>query len=135
MPIDPEDIHLLATRLDDVLDGMEDVAYRLRAYCPKTRRTEVSTICSLVCGCAERIPAGIDALQARRDVSPVCHEIGEMERQVDNAVRNAIRELLSNERDAIEIMKIKEIFEFLESTADRCQDVADALETVMIKGV
>lgn len=132
-PLDPEDIHLLATHMDDVLDAIEDVAYRLNAYNPSSRHKEIAGICGLVCRCAETIQEGVRALEARRDVSEVCRLIGQMESETDRRIRAAIEELVSNEENVVEVLKVKEIYEFLERVADCCEDVADSLQNVMVK--
>jgi predicted phosphate transport protein (TIGR00153 family) len=132
-PIDPEDIHRLATSLDDVLDGIEDVAYRIHAYKPSSRHSRIAEICHLAAECASSIPEGVAKLATHQDVSDVCRRIGSLESSMDKVIRSAIADLMANETDPVEVIKMKEIFEYLEATADRCEDVADAFNDVVVK--
>jgi predicted phosphate transport protein (TIGR00153 family) len=132
-PIDPEDIHRLASSLDDVLDGIEEVAYRICAYSPRSRHSIIADGCRLIADCASPIPEGIAKLAARQDVAGVCRRIGTLETSMDRVIRLAITDLMAHETDPVEVIKMREIYEFLEATADRCEDVADAFNEVMVK--
>jgi uncharacterized protein len=132
-PLEPEDIHQLASNLDDVLDTIEDVAHRLYSYRPRTHAAEIIEMCRLTASCAAQIPLGLQALERRSSVAEVCDEIGRLEHQADHMIRQAIADLFRGDPDPVEAIKLREIYEFLELTADRCEDVADALENVTVK--
>jgi predicted phosphate transport protein (TIGR00153 family) len=132
-PLDPEDIHSLASHLDDVIDGMEDAVYRMVAYRIAPIPPVVVHVCERIVRCAQALHAAFDALHNNGKLLDHCIEINRLEDEVDVIVRSAIRELFENERDPIQLIKLKEIYELLEQTTDYCEDVADALQNVVVK--
>jgi uncharacterized protein Yka (UPF0111/DUF47 family) len=119
-PLDPEDIHALASRLDDVLDGIEDCSYRLSAYRIACIPEKAVELCQIIVLASVQVEEAIRVLSAGKDVSPQCMEINRLENVADEIVRSSIEELMTGEGDAIERLKLKEIYEFLENTVDRC---------------
>ncbi len=132
-PLDPEDIHALASSLDDVLDGIEDAAHRIFAYRLDPLPPALVQLCSLIFDCAESLQKCFQALNDKQQVTEHCIEINRLEDVADGVVRRAIAELFDKEKDPIALMKLKEVYEFLEATTDRCEDVADVLQGVVIK--
>jgi predicted phosphate transport protein (TIGR00153 family) len=132
-PLDPEDIHALASKLDDVLDGIEDAAHRMFAYRLTPIPPAMVQICALICDCAKSLAEAFQALNDKQQVIEYCIEINRLEDVADGVVRRAISELFDSEKDPIALMKQKEVYEFLETTTDRCEDVADVLQGVVIK--
>lgn len=133
-PIDPEDIHALSSHLDDVLDGIEDAAYRIQAYQIEKIPPPVIAICEIISVCAENIRRALERFGRRQDFSEHCVEINRLENEADLVYRKAIAGLFRPEVDAVALLKMKEVYEFLEATVDRCEDVADVLQTMMVKG-
>jgi|SRR5579884_2628532 len=134
-PLDPEDIHSLASDLDNVLDGIEDAAHRLVAYRLPEIPPMVVELARIVLSCAKAIQRAFKALSAKEEVLEQCIEINRLEEVADQLVRDAVSDLFANEKDPILLMKLKEVYEFLESTTDSCEDVADALQNVAVKNV
>ena len=132
-PLDPEDIHALASRLDDVLDGIEDAAYRITAYRLEPVPSAVVELSEIVYDCAKSLEKAFEALNKDQRVLEHCIEVNRLEDYADQLVRRAITELFENEKDPIALIKQKEILEFLEDTIDYCEDVTDVLQSVVVK--
>lgn len=132
-PLDPEDIHKVASHLDDVLDGIEEVAHKLVAYRIKPAPPPVHQICEIIHSCSKSLELAFEALSKEKGLLEHCIEINRLEDNADQVTRQALAELFDNETDAIRLIKLKEIYELLEITTDYCEDVADALQTVVVK--
>ena len=132
-PLDPEDIHSLGTHMDDVLDGIEDSIHRMVAYRMDPIPPVVLELCDIVYKCALQLQQAMAALDKDKQILPHCIEINRLEGEADRLVRIAIAELFEKEKDPIQLIKTKEIYEFLEQTTDYCEDVADALQNVVVK--
>jgi predicted phosphate transport protein (TIGR00153 family) len=132
-PLDPEDIHSLSSHLDDVIDGIEDSVHRMVAYRIDPLPSTVLELCRLVQSCGAALQQAFDALAKGQPLMSHCIEINRLEEAADQLVRAAVIDLFQNEMDPIWIMKLKEIYEFLEQTTDFCEDVADALQNVQVK--
>lgn len=132
-PLDPEDIHKLSSHLDDVIDGIEDAVHRMLAYridpLPKT----VLELCKLIQSCGVSLQRAFTALAKGESLMNHCIEVNRLEEAADQLGRTAVAGLFQEEKDPIRIIKLKEIYEFLEQTTDFCEDVADALQNVQVK--
>ena len=132
-PLDPEDIHSLSTHLDDVIDSIEEAAHRMVIYHiepipPRCHRSFPQHRRVL-----QSLQLAFEALNSNQKIIDHCIEINRIEDATDDIVRKAVRDLFANEKDPIRIMKLKEIYELLEQTTDFCEDVADALQNVVVK--
>jgi uncharacterized protein len=133
-PLDREDIHDLATRLDDVLDFIEAVAERLVIY----RIKEPTSACRAL---AELIVAQIAAMdrciRCLRTMDPGFHEhsveVNRLENRADALLRETLAAMFEAAGDPIEVIKWKEIYETLEAVTDRCEDVANVIEGIILK--
>ncbi len=132
-PLDPEDLHSLSSHLDDVLDGIEEVAFRIIAYHVDPLPPVALAVCERIVACAKQLEIAFDALSQDRKLLQPCIEINRIEDEVDVMVRQAVKSLFETEKDPIQIMKMKEVLELLEQTTDYCEDVADALQNVIVK--
>jgi uncharacterized protein len=132
-PLDPEDIHNLSSQLDDVLDGIEDAVHRLAAYRIEPIPQPVIALSEIVHNCCKTLERAFIALEQNDKVMEHCIEINRLENEADRLVRAAVSDLFDNQKDAILLIKLKEIYEFLEDTTDRCEDVADVLQNVVVK--
>jgi len=132
-PLDPEDIHELSSRLDDVLDDIEDAAYRLSAYKLDPIPPSVVELCQVVHDSAKSLVKAFEALNRDAPVLEHCIEVNRLEDYADQMLRQAVAALFEHERDPIALIKLKEVYEFLEDTTDRCEDVADVLQNVVVK--
>jgi hypothetical protein len=132
-PLDREDIHTLARSLDDVMDAIDASATILRLYHIDTVRPGARELAHIIFDSAEELVQAIKALEGRKGVAERAVEINRLENEADRAHQAAVQTLFQEERDAIVIIKWKEIFDFLEQATDRCEDVANVLEGVVVK--
>ena len=132
-PLDPEDIHNLSSKLDDVLDGIEDAVHRMVAYRLDAIPEGMIALAEIIHRCCLALERAFNALEKDEKVMDHCIEINRLENEADNLVRGKVAELFENEKDAIRLIKQKEIYEFLEGTTDSCEDVADVLQNVVVK--
>ena len=132
-PLDPEDLHSLSSHLDDVLDGIEDAVHRMVAYRLDLIPPTVIELCRIVQSCAQALQHAFEALANNKRLVDHCIEINRLEEVADQLVRSAVSELFQNEKDPIQVLKLKEIYEFLEQTTDAAEDVADSLQNVIVK--
>jgi predicted phosphate transport protein (TIGR00153 family) len=132
-PIDPEDIHSLSSALDNVLDGIEDTAHRLVSYHVKSIPPAMIALAELIATCAKALKASFTALANGGSVMEQCIEINRLENEGDLIGRSAVAELFDKETDPITLIKLKEIYDFIEATLDSCEDVADVLQGVVVK--
>jgi predicted phosphate transport protein (TIGR00153 family) len=132
-PIDPEDLHALTTAMDDVIDAIEDSSFRLTAYHIDPIPKGVLEFAQIIHASCMRLQVAIQKLRVGKAVQEECIEINRLENAADELVRRLVTNLFESGMDAISVIKHKEIYEFLESTTDRCEDVADVLQTVSLK--
>ena len=132
-PLDREDIHALARSLDDVMDAIDASASIVRLYHIESVRPGARELTRLVRDSAEQVVCAIKALEKRKGVAECAVEINRLENEADRAHQAAVQALFNEEKDAIVIMKWKEILDFLEQATDRCEDVANVLEGVVVK--
>ena len=118
-PLDPEDLHSLSSHLDDVLDGIEDSAHRLVAYRLPQIPPTVVELSRIVRSCGETLRQAFVALSKDQPLTEHCIEINRLEEVADQLVRSAVSDLFQNEKDPIQLMKLKEIYEFLETDHGR----------------
>jgi predicted phosphate transport protein (TIGR00153 family) len=132
-PLDREDIHMLARSLDDVMDAIDASATILRLYSIEAVRPGARELAHLVKQSAEQLVGALKALEGRKGVAECAVEINRLENEADRAHQAAVQSLFKEEKDAVAIIKWKEIFDFLEQATDRCEDVANVLEGVVVK--
>ena len=126
-------IHSLSSRLDDVIDGIEDAVHRMVAFRLDPITPTVIDLCKHIVTCVNSLKLAFEALHSNKKLNEHCIEINRVEEVVDILVRDAVKKLFENEKDPITLIKLKEIYEFLEQTTDYCEDVADALQNVVVK--
>jgi predicted phosphate transport protein (TIGR00153 family) len=132
-PLDREDIHELARSLDDVMDAIDASATILKLYHIESVRPGARELARLVSDSTEQLVGAVKALEKRKGVAERAVEINRLENEADRAHQAAVQALFADERDAVVIIKWKEIFDFLEQATDRCEDVANVLEGVVVK--
>jgi uncharacterized protein Yka (UPF0111/DUF47 family) len=132
-PFDREDIHLLTSRMDDVLDLVEASANKLVLYKITDRSQEAVELAHIIVRCAERMKAAVGSLEHHDHILDHCIELNRLENEGDRVSRAAIASLFDNAMDPVILIKRKELFEVLESAIDACEDVANVLETVVLK--
>jgi predicted phosphate transport protein (TIGR00153 family) len=132
-PLDREDIHALARSLDDVMDAIDASAAVVRLYQIEHVRPDARELARLVKTSTDQVVLALKALERRQGVAEPAVEINRLENEADRAHQTSLRRLFEEERDPIAIIKWKEILDFLEDATDRCEDVANVLEGVVVK--
>ena len=132
-PLDREDIHSLARSLDDVIDAIDDCASVTRLYQIDRVRPDARDLVRIIVASADQLVSAMKALGKKQGISGCAVEINRLENEADRAHQGALRRLFEEEKDAIAIIKWKEILDFLEAATDRCEDVANVLEGVVVK--
>ena len=132
-PIDPEDIHSISAALDNVLDGIEDTSHRLVSYRIDPIPADMITLSEIVATCAKTLKSAFVALEKDAPLQEHCIEINRLENEADLIGRSAVVNLFHKEKDPITLIKLKEVYEFFEDTIDCCEDVADVLQSVVVK--
>jgi predicted phosphate transport protein (TIGR00153 family) len=132
-PIDREDIHQLATSLDDVMDAIDAAATVVRRYRISSLRYGARELASLAWQASMQVRVAVEALEKKKDVHDRAVEINRLENAADDVLDEALRRLFEEEKNAITVMKWKEMFDLLEEATDRCEDVANTLESVVVK--
>jgi predicted phosphate transport protein (TIGR00153 family) len=132
-PIERGDVHALACALDEVIDYIEVAGHKISLYELDGVRQEVVVIAELILAGTKNVEKAVRSLRRFPDVKPHLLEINRLEEEADHICRNALANLLNNETDAVAIIKWKEIIEVLEGTTDRCEDVANIVDGVIVK--
>jgi len=131
--IDRRNLQALASALDDVVDGIEAVASRMVMYKIEQPTAESREIVTLIVASAEQIVKAVSHLPNFDDVESACVEINRLENAADDTYRRSVAALFEGVRPVLEITKWKEIYETLEVVTDRCEDVADVVESIALK--
>ena len=135
-PLDRDDIHKLITRMDDILDLMEDAAQTVSLYDIKQITAEAKRLAELCLACCEKVHACVSLLHNMDNASEIlgiCAEIDRLESDADHVMRAAMSKLFREEPDVRNLIKLKAIYEILESVTDRCEDVANIIEGIIVE--
>jgi len=130
-PLDRDDIHQLITRMDDILDLLEDGAQTISLYDIKAITPEAKRLAELCLACTEKVKAAVGLLHNMdnsRQILSICEEIDRLESDADHVMRAAMSKLFRDEPDVRNLIKLKAIYEILETVTDRCEDVANIIE-------
>jgi len=133
-PIDREDIHDLASALDDILDVAEAIADRFVLYKVTTPTERAVKLADVLYQASVAVGAGVDRLGlAHPDIKECSVQVNSLENEADRISRDAISALFEKETDPMAVIKWKEIYEGFEAGTDRCEDVANILERIALK--
>jgi predicted phosphate transport protein (TIGR00153 family) len=132
-PIDREDIHALAKSLDDVMDAIDAAAAVTRRYRMAQLRYGARELASLTWQSAMQVKVAVEALERKKEVHQLAVEVNRLENAADDIHDEALRRLFEEEKDAITVIKWKEVLDLLEEATDRCEDCANVLEGVVVK--
>lgn len=134
-PIEREDIMELAKSLDDVVDGIEACASRFEMYHIREKDEYITLFADILVRCAHQIKNAIYLLTQKKllAIREPNIALNELENQADDVLRVSVTSLFSNVTDPIELIKRKEIYERLEQTTDYCEDVANTLESIIMR--
>jgi predicted phosphate transport protein (TIGR00153 family) len=133
-PFDREDIHRLASSVDDVLDYVNGAAARIELYKIALPSPSAAQLSELIVKQCEVLAKALGMLEKNQSgVLACCVDINRLEDEADKICRSAIANLFENERDPINLIKMKELFEVLETATDKAEDAANVLEAVVLK--
>ncbi len=132
-PFDREDIHRLTSSLDDVLDFVNSAATRMTLYGITSPPAAAAELARLIVVQSEELSKGVSLLEENQRVLEHCVEVNRLENEADRVSRKAIAELFEQEKDPIQLIKIKELYEVLEMATDKAEDAANVLEAVALK--
>jgi len=138
-PIDREQIHGLINAMDDILDLLQDATETMSLYDVRSMTEDVLRLGDLSAKCCERVQHAVSLLprisqaEAAEAAIKTCEEIDKLESDADRVMRSAMSKLFREENDVRELIKLKAIYELLESISDRCEDVANLIEGVVLE--
>ncbi len=134
-PLDREDMQRIASKVDDVIDFMDGIAARVYSYKITSSPPYCKEMAIELVKATKEVEYMISKLQRIKDPKDMiqhCRNTSDIEHTVDDLYREAIRELFESD-DAIKIIKLKDIYETMETASDRCVDVSDVIEDIVLK--
>ena len=138
-PIDREQIHTLINTMDDVADLIQDSAETMALYDVRHMTEEITRLTDLSLKCCERLRDAVKLLDKIADPAvaeaalKTCEEIDKLESDADRVMRSAMSKLFREEPDVREVIKLKAIYELLETITDKCEDVANCIEGIVLE--
>jgi uncharacterized protein len=138
-PIDREQIHKLINTMDDVADLIQDSAETMALYDVRVMTDEIKRLTDLSVKCCERLKSAVGLLNKLSDndtaeaALKTCEEIDRLESDADRVMRSAMSKLFREEPDVREVIKLKAIYQLLETITDRCEDVANLIEGIVLE--
>ncbi|HSM89172.1 MAG TPA: DUF47 family protein [Desulfobacterales bacterium] len=133
-PLDREDIYALSAALDDILDLIDASAQRIVMYNVEKPTQEAKELAFLILKSCQTIDKAVALLGGKLEpIAEYCMEVNSLENEADRVCREAISRLFDEEKDPIQLIKWKEIYETLERATDKCEDAANILESVVVK--
>ncbi|WP_420477088.1 DUF47 domain-containing protein [Noviherbaspirillum sp. ST9] len=135
-PLDRDDIHKLITKMDDILDLLEDAGQTISLYDIKAVTPEAKRLAELCLSCTEKVKTAVGLLHNMDNsgqILSVCEEIDRLESDADHVMRAAMSKLFRDEPDVRNLIKLKAIYEILETVTDRCEDVANIIEGIIVE--
>ncbi|WP_250513010.1 DUF47 domain-containing protein [Caballeronia sp. INDeC2] len=135
-PLDRDEIHKLITTMDDILDLMEDVATAISLYDVRAVTSEASQLAHICTGTVTRVQKAVELLADMKrasEILKICEEIDRLESDADRVLRAAMSKLFREEDDVKTLIKLKAIYELLETITDKCEDVANIIEGIVLE--
>jgi len=135
-PLDRDEIHQLITCMDDILDLMEDVAQCLFLYDVRAVTSEARRLADICVACIAKVKEAVAKLESMNDadaILKICADIDRLETEADHVMHSVMAKLFREEPDAKQIIKLKEIYQLLESVTDKCEDVANLIEGIVLE--
>ena len=132
-PFDREDLHRLASSIDDVLDFLNAAAERMLLFKIQNPPSATLLLARIIVQQCQVLGVAIQGLEKNQRVLEHCVEVNRLENEADQICRKALGDLFDCERDPIHLIKIKELYEALETATDKAEDVANVLEAVVLK--
>ncbi len=133
-PLDREDIYALSGALDDILDLIDACAQRFVMYNVEQPTAAAKELAFLITKSCQSLEGAVALLGGKlEDINRYCVEVNSLENEADRVCREAISQLFDEEKDPIQLIKWKEIYETMERACDKCEDAANILESVVLK--
>ena len=138
-PIDRDQIHKLINTMDDVADLFQDAAETMALYDVRHMTEDITRLTDLSVKCCERLKDAVGLIGKVRDAATAaaalktCEEIDRLESDADHVMRSAMSRLFREEADVREIIKLKAVYELLETITDKCEDVANVIEGIVLE--
>ncbi len=135
-PLDRDDIHQLVSKMDDILDVIEDTSQSIYAYDVRTITPEATRLAELCVACVDKVKAAVGMLSNMdnaKAIMIVCQDIDRLESEADHVMRSAMAKLFRDEPDVKQVMKMRSVYEMLESVTDRCEDVANVIQGIVLE--
>jgi len=135
-PLDRDEIHQLITGMDDILDLMEDVATCLFLYDVKAVTPDAQKLAAICVTCTIKVSEAVRMLESMDNadaIMQICGDIDRLESEADFVFRSALAKLFREESDAKQILKLKEVYQLLESITDKAEDVANVIEGIVLE--
>lgn len=135
-PLDRDSIHRLITRMDDILDLIEAVVERFNLYDMNSTTSEAQQLARVLLVSVEQVGKAVRGLRNMKNAPQIlieCVEINRLENEADTLLRVAVGNLFRHEKDPLAVMKWKELYEGIEEATDRCEDVANLVEGIVLE--
>src|SRR5262249_53717212 len=136
-PFDREDIHTLATSIDDILDNMEETAHRFAVFRIDKPTPETVNLAKIIQECCLHLEGAIRQCRGMKNVAAIqahLKEVGRLENEADRIYRETDSALFANPPDIMLLIKWRELYAWLEETVDACKDTAQVISEIVIKG-
>lgn len=135
-PIDRDDIHRLITKMDDILDLIEDAAQLIFIYDLQVVTAEEKRLADICVDCGEKVRTAVKMLSNMKNASAImriCDEIDRLESEADHVMRAAMAKLFRNEPDVRQVIKLRAVYQTMEAVTDKCEDVANIIEGILLQ--
>ena len=135
-PLDRDDIHQLISKMDDILDVLEDTSQSIYAYDVRSITPEAVRLAELCVSCVQKVKVAVGMLSNMdnaKAIMVVCQDIDRLESEADHVMRSAMAKLFRDEPDAKQVMKMRSVYEMLETVTDRCEDVANVIQAIVLE--
>lgn len=135
-PLDRDDIHQLVSKMDDILDVIEDTSQSIYVYDVHSITPEARRLAELCVACVDKVKAAVSMLSNMdnaKAIMIVCQDIDRLESEADHVMRSAMAKLFRDEPDVKQVMKMRSVYEMLECVTDRCEDVANVIQGIVLE--
>jgi uncharacterized protein len=135
-PLDRDDIHKLITKMDDILDLVEDTSQSIFLYDVQVITAEARRLADICVACGEKVQQAVGLLANMDDaqaIMKVCDDIDRLESEADHVMRDAMAKLFRDEPDVRQLIKLRTVYELLEGVTDTCEDVANIIEGIVLE--
>jgi len=135
-PFDRDEIHQLINSMDDILDIVQDVAESMTLYDIQRVPSDAKALADVTEQCCNRVQSVVNLLHSMENAPAIlklCHQINELESDADRMLRASMSKVFREEPDVRQVIKLKEMYELLESVTDRCKDVAGTVEAIVLE--